>query len=82
MERWRLEVRVKSYVGDLVHRGVGAEREVRAGHVVADGGRNQADRDAQLGVLLASVHQLNRGHVRLHSRASFECTVASPRIRM
>lgn len=44
-------------LGDLVERGVGAQREVGAGHVVADGGRYHHQRDAELGELRAGLVQ-------------------------
>ena len=40
-------------LGDLVQSGVAPEREVGAGNVVADGGRQDDDRDSEFGKLIS-----------------------------
>lgn len=50
---------------DLVERSIGAKREVGAGHVVADRGRNHHQRQTELGELCARFVQLQAGLVRL-----------------
>lgn len=42
-----------TYLSDLIEGSVGAQGEVRPGHVVADGGGDHHERDAELRELLA-----------------------------
>lgn len=61
-----------THVSDFIQRSVGAQAEVSAGHVVADGGRDDCHRDAELRVLVSVLTQDQCAVERLQGKAALK----------